>query len=77
MGDVMQNTQALVEKVEQKGALSIKELERLVCSFIPESCDECIWLRYEDRVSCPSRGDAPCRIYLNEVLNYLEGRGLI
>ena len=77
MDDVVPITQALVEKVQQKGALSIVELERLVCSFIPESCDECIWLGNEDRVSCPSKGDAPCRIYLNEVLNYLEDRGLI
>lgn len=73
----MRSTQALVERVEQKGELSIEELERLVCSFMPESCNDCIWLRYEDRVSCPSRGDAPCRIYLNEVLNCLKGKGLI
>ena len=75
--DIMHITQSLVERVEQKGELSIEELERLVCSFIPESCDDCVWLSNEDRASCPSKGDAPCRMYLNKVINYLEDRGLI
>ena len=75
--EIMHITQSLMEKTEQKEELSVAELERLVCSFIPESCDECVWLSYEDRASCPSQGDAPCRIYLNKVINYLEDKGLI
>ena len=70
-------TQSLLKIAEQKGELSIKELERLVCSFIPESCDDCVWLKDEDRSSCPCSEGAPCRIYLNKVFDYLESKGLI
>ena len=73
----MNITQALVEKVEQNEELSVEELGRLVCSFIPESCDDCAWLSYEERASCPSQEGAPCRIYLNKVFSYLESKGLI
>ena len=75
--EIMNATQLLVERVEQKGELSVEELGRLVCSFIPESCDDCVWLSYEARASCPSQNGAPCRTYLNKVFSYLEGRGLI
>ena len=75
--EIMNATQLLVEWVEQKGELSVEELGKLVCSFIPESCDDCVWLSYEDRATCPSQNGAPCRIYLNKVFNYLEGKGLI
>ena len=75
--EIMHITQSLMKKAEQNEELSVTELERLVCSFIPESCDDCVWLSYEDRASCPSQGDAPCRIFLNKVIKYLEDKGLI
>jgi hypothetical protein len=75
--DIMQITQSLMKKVEQKGELSIAELTRVVCSFIPESCDDCTWLSNKDKSSCPDSTGAPCRKYLNEVFDYLENRGLI
>ena len=71
------NIESLRKIVEQKGELSIEELERFVSSFIPESCDDCIWVKDEDKSSCPCSEEAPCRIYINKVLNYLEREGLI
>jgi len=71
------NIESLRKIVEQKWELSIEELERFVSSFIPESCDDCIWVKDEDKSSCPCAEGAPCRMYINSVLNYLEHEGLI
>ena len=71
------NVESLRKIVEQKEKLSIEELERFVCAFIPESCDDCVWLKDEEKSSCPSPKGAPCRIYLNKVFKYLESKGLI
>jgi hypothetical protein len=73
----MHTIQKVIAEVERKRRLSIAELQRLISSFIPESCDECIWLESEARSSCPCSERAPCRQYLNEVLHYLEDQGLI
>ena len=67
----------LKKTIEQKSGLSVEELEKLVFSFIPESCDDCNWVEDEEKGSCPFPEGAPCRIYLNKVLNYLETKGLI
>jgi len=71
------NIKALKKMAEQNGGLSIEDLQRFVSPFIPDSCDDCIWLNGEDKSSCPSPKGAPCRIYLNKVLKYLESKGLI
>jgi len=63
--------------IDQKGGLSTEELGKFVLSFIPESCDDCIWVEEDKKASCPFPGGAPCKIYLNKVLNYLEIKGLI
>ena len=71
------NVKSLREKVEQKEKVSIEELEKFIGSFIPDSCDDCIWLKDEDRSFCPSPEGAPCRIYLNKVFKHLESEGFI
>ncbi len=74
---ILMNISSLRKIVEKNGELSIEELQRFVSSFIPESCDDCIWLKGKDKSSCPAHNGAPCRIYLNRVLKYLESKGLI
>ncbi len=74
---ILMNISSLRKIVEKNGELSIEELQRFVSSFIPESCDDCIWLKGKDKSSCPAHKGAPCRIYLNRVLKYLESKGLI
>ena len=74
---ILMNISSLRKIVEKNGELSMEELQRFVSSFIPESCDDCIWLKGKDISSCPAHKGAPCRIYLNRVLKYLESKGLI
>jgi hypothetical protein len=63
--------------VEQKSELSSEDLEKFVLSFIPESCDDCVWLKEDEKSYCPSSEGAPCKISLNRVLDYLGRKGLI
>jgi hypothetical protein len=69
--------ESLRKTVERKSELSSEDLEKFVLSFIPESCDDCVWLKEDEKLSCPSSEGAPCKISLNRVLNYLERKGLI
>jgi hypothetical protein len=69
--------ESLRKTVERKSELSSEDLEKFVLSFIPESCDDCVWLKEDEKLSCPSSEGAPCKIALHRVLNYLEGKGLI
>ncbi len=69
--------ESLWKTVEQKNELSLEDLEKFVLSFIPESCDDCVWLKEDEKFSCPSSEGAPCKISLNRVLDYLERKGLI
>lgn len=71
------NIKALKKIAKQNGELSIEDLQRFISSFIPESCDDCIWIKSNDKSSCFSSKGAPCRIYLNRILKYLESKGLI
>jgi hypothetical protein len=74
---ILMNIKALRKIARQNGELSMEDLQRFVSSFIPESCDDCIWLKSEDKSSCLSSKGAPCRIHLNRILKYLESKGLI
>ncbi len=74
---ILMNIKALKKIARQNGELSIEDLQRFISSFIPESCDDCIWFKGEDKSSCLSSKGAPCRIYLNRILKYLESKGLI
>jgi hypothetical protein len=69
--------ESLWKTVKQKSELSSEDLEKFVLSFIPESCDDCVWLKEEEKSYCPSSEGAPCKISLNKVLDYLEKKGLI
>ncbi len=69
--------ESLWKTVKQKSEMSSEDLEKFVLSFIPESCDDCVWLKEDEKSSCPSSEGAPCKISLNRVLDYLERKGLI
>ena len=69
--------EALVVRSEQRRRLSITELQGLIGSCIPESCDNCIWLETKERLSCPCSEAAPCRKNLNEFFGFLESKGLM
>ena len=69
--------ESLRKTVERKSELSSEDLEKFVLSFIPESCDDCVWLKEDEKSSCPSSEGAPCKISLNKVLSYLERKGVI
>lgn len=68
---------SLLKRAERTGRLTFEELERFAATCIPESCEECSWVKEENRSPCTSLKEAPCRIYLYRMLNYLESRGLI
>ena len=69
--------EAMWKKFEQKNALSSEDLGKFFLSFITESCDDCVWLKEEEKSSCPSSEGAPCKLSLNKVLDYLGKKGLI
>lgn len=71
------SVEALVMGSEQRRGLSITELQGLVGSCIPESCDDCSWLEVQERLSCPCSEAAPCRKNLNEFFSFLESKGLM
>ena len=54
-----------------------EELRNFISSCIPESCKDCFWLDDKEKISCRSPKEAPCRMYLHRILNYLESKGLI
>jgi hypothetical protein len=73
----MVNIGLLLKQTKSRGRLSFEELERVVTACIPESCEECSWVKEGNRSPCTSLKKAPCRIYLYRVLNHLESKGLI
>jgi len=75
--DCRVNVKSLLKRGENRGRLSFEELERFVAASIPESCEECSWVRKGNRSPCTSLKKAPCRIYLYRVLHHLESKGLI
>lgn len=57
--------------------MSFDELERFVTACIPESCEQCSWVKEGNRSPCTSPEKAPCRLYLHRLLHHLETKGLI
>ena len=55
--------------------LNEKEFNWLIHSIMPRSCDDCIWIDDPDeRYYCLYNkwDEAPCRLFLDKILNYLE-----
>jgi hypothetical protein len=72
------NVDSLLRKIEKNGQMNQDDLRIFISSCIPESCKDCFWLDDKEKmVSCPSPREAPCRMYLHRILNYLESKGLI
>lgn len=71
------NVDSLLRQVEKNGSMNPEELRIFINSCIPESCKDCFWLNDKEKVSCRSAREAPCRMYLHRILNYLESKGLI
>jgi len=71
------NVESLLRRVEKNGSMSSEELMIFISSCIPESCEECFWLNDKEKLACRSAKEAPCRMYLHRILNYLESKGLI
>jgi len=75
--DCRVNVKSLLKRAESRGRMSFEELERFVAASIPESCEECSWVKEGNRSPCTSLKEAPCRIYIYRVLHHLESKGLI
>ncbi len=71
------NVDSLLRQVEKNGLMNPEELRIFISSCIPESCKDCFWLADREKISCRSPKEAPCRMYLHRILNYLESKGLI
>lgn len=72
------NVESLLRKIEKNGLMNPEELKIFISSCIPESCKDCFWLDdNEKKITCRSAKEAPCRMYLHRILNYLESKGLI
>jgi len=71
------NVEALLRSVEGNGTMSSEELRIFISSCIPESCKDCFWLKDKEKYCCRTPKEAPCRMNLHRILNYLESRGLI
>ena len=71
------NVEALLRRVEENGSMNAEELRIFIGSCIPESCEDCFWLKDKQKSCCRTAKEAPCRMYLHRILNYLESRGLI
>lgn len=71
------NVESLLRQVEKNGLMNPEDLRIFISSCIPESCKECFWLDDEEKISCRNPKEAPCRMYLHRILNYLESKGLI
>ncbi len=54
------------------------EISWLVNALILRDCNSCIWTENgEERYACFSRGDAPCKLFADKVLQGLEKAELI
>jgi hypothetical protein len=54
------------------------EISWLMSALILRDCGACIWQESrEDRYGCFSRGDAPCKLFADKVLQGLERAELI
>ena len=65
---------------KNKLILSEKELNWLLHSLLPDSCDDCVWIDNQDeRNHCiiNNGNQEPCRLFLDRILNFLEKNHII
>jgi hypothetical protein len=76
--------QAKVSEISKGGKdsrmtkLTEGEISWLMSALILRDCSTCIWREnQDDRYACFSRGDAPCKLFADKVLQGLERAELI